>query len=82
MERYGETSEPLSVGVMIEDPQDVLRGNHWDPPPLLPTQVEFAAGSTSETLLIPVPDDQRQVQDSSFKVVVLPSTGYLHSRDR
>ena len=77
VERYGETSEPLSVGVMIEDPQGVLRGNHWDPPPLLPTQVEFAAGSASETLLISVPDDQRQVQGASFKVVVLPSTGYL-----
>ena len=77
VERYGETSEPLSVGVMIEDPQGVLRGNHWDPPPLLPTQVEFAAGSASETLLIPVPDDQRHVQGASFKVVVLPSTDYL-----
>ena len=77
VERYGETSEPLSVGVMIEDPQGVLRGNHWDPPPLLPTQVEFAAGSASETVLIPVPDDQRQVQGASFKVVVLPSTDYL-----
>ena len=75
--RYGETSEPLSVGVKIEDPQGVLRGNHWDPPPLLPTQVEFAAGSASETLLIPVPDDQRHVQGASFKVVVLPSTDYL-----
>ena len=75
--RYGETSEPLSVGVMIEDPQGVLRGNHWDPPPPLPTQVEFAAGSASETLLIPVPDDQRHVQGASFKVVVLPSIGYL-----
>ena len=75
--RYGETSEPLSVGVMIEDPQGVLRGNHWDPPPLLPTQVEFAAGSASETLLISVPDDQRHVQGASFKVVVLPSTDYL-----
>ena len=77
VERYGETSEPLSVGVMIGDPQGVLRGNHWDQPPLLPTQVEFAAGSTSETLLIPVPDDQRHVQGESFKVVVLPSTDYL-----
>ena len=77
VERYGETSEPLSVGVMIEDPQGVLRGNHWDPPPLLPTQVEFAAGSASETLLISVPDDQRHVQGASFKVVVLPSTDYL-----
>ena len=77
VERYGETSEPLSVGVMIEDSQGVLRGNHWDPPPVLPTQVEFAAGSASETLLIPVPDDQRHVQGASFKVVVLPSTDYL-----
>ena len=77
VERYGETSEPLSVSVMIEDPQGVLRGNHWDPPPLLPTQVEFAAGSASETLLIPVPDDQRHVQGASFKVVVLSSTDYL-----
>ena len=75
--RYGETSEPLSVDIMIEDPQEVLRGNHWDPPPLLPTQVEFAAGSTSETLLIPVPNDQRALSNAFFKVIVLPSTDYL-----
>ena len=36
VERYGETSEPLSVGVMIEDPQGVLRGNHWTRLPCSP----------------------------------------------
>ena len=77
LDRYGETSDPLTVGVRIDDPQGALRGNHWDPPPVLPTQVEFAAGSTSEDLFILVPDDQRYLQGASFKVVVLPSTEYL-----
>ena len=77
LDRYGETSDPLTVGVRIDDPQGTLRGNHWDPPPVLPTQVEFAAGSTSEDLFILVPDDQRYLQGASFKVVVLPSTEYL-----
>ena len=77
LDRHGETSDPLTVGVRIDDPQGALRGNHWDPPPVLPTQVEFAAGSTSESLFLLVPDDQRYLQGASFKVVVLPSTEYL-----
>ena len=74
--RYGETTQPLAVGIRVEDPKDLLRGNHWDPPPQLPTQVEFAVGSTSETLSIPVPDDQRLVF-GLFKVVAAPSNDYL-----
>ena len=77
LNRHGETSDPLTVGVRIDDPQGALRGNHWDPPPVHPTQVEFAAGSTTEWLFISVPDDQRYLQGASFKVVVLPSTEYL-----
>ena len=74
--RYGETTQPLAVGIRVEDSKDLLRGNHWDPPPQLPTQVEFAVGSTSETLSIPVPDDRRLVF-GLFKVVVAPSNDYL-----
>ena len=74
--RYGETTQPLAVGIRVEDPKDLFRGNHWDPPPQLPTQVEFAVGSTSETLSIPVPDDRRLVF-GLFKVVVAPSNDYL-----
>ena len=77
LNRHGETSDPLTVGVRIDDPQGALRGNHWDPPPVHPTQVEFAAGSTTESLYLLVPDDQRYLQGASFKVVVLPSTEYL-----
>ena len=75
--RGGETAAPLTVDILVEDPKDVLRGNHWEPVPQIPTQVEFAADSTSETVSIPVPDDQRDMSDESFKVSLVPSADYL-----
>ena len=75
--REGETAQPLTVHLDVDDPSDRLRGNHWDPPPELPTRVEFAAGKTSRNVVIDIPDDQRDAYTDSFKLIVLPSHDYL-----
>ena len=77
--RQGETTQPLTVYLGVDDPSDRLRGNHWDPPPELPTQVEFQADETSRNVTINIPDDQRDpdLYRDSFKLTVLPSYDYL-----
>ena len=78
--RSGETTQPLTVDFQVEDTGGFLRGNDWDPPPQIPNQVAFAANSTSESLSITTPDDQRDLSDSRLKVVVLPSADFLLSQ--
>ena len=75
--RYGDTTQPLTVDILVDDPDGYLRGNHWDPPPDLPTQVTFRANQSGKNLRIPVPDDHRDRPDGSFTVFVLPSFDYL-----
>ena len=73
----GDTTQSLTVDIRVDDPEDLLRGNHWDSPTSIPTQVEFDANSTSTTLTLTAPDDQRDLTDGDVKVWVLPGTGYL-----
>ena len=75
--RGGDTAPAVTVDIRVEDPGNVLRGNHWDPPPQVPTQVDIAAGQTWVTLSMPVPDDLRDIYSDDLKVVVLPSFDYL-----
>ena len=75
--RSGETTQPVTVDLEVDDPSGVLRGNHWDPPPDLPTQVEFGANETSHTLVITAPEDQHDSPKDSFKLMVLPSHDYV-----
>ena len=56
-----------------------MRGNHWEPPPQHPAQIEFRANQSTRKLRLPVPDDQRDTPDGSFRVFVLPSFDYLIS---
>ena len=51
----GDTTQPLSVDIEVSDPGDFLRGDYWDAPPVMPTQVQFGAGSTTQTLDLTVP---------------------------
>ena len=69
----GDTTQPLTIAIRVEDPDGALRGNHWDTPPEMPTQVEFAGNETTKTLRIPLPDDQRDLTDPEVKAVLLPS---------
>ena len=39
--RDGDISESLTVQVQVDDPGEVMRGNHWSPTPTRPTSVEF-----------------------------------------
>ena len=73
----GDTTQPLSVGIEVSDPGDFLRGDFWDAPPVLPTQIQFGAGSTSQTLNLTVPDDRRHLYLDGVTVTVLPSADYL-----
>ena len=73
----GDTTQPLTVDIRVDDPQDFLRGNHWDAAPDIPTQVEFTANALTQTLTLTTPDDQRALTDGNIKVWVLPGTGYL-----
>ena len=75
--RSGVTTQPVTVDLKVDDPSGVLRGNHWDPPPDLPTQVEFGANETSHTLVITAPEDQHDSPRDSFKLTVLPSHDYV-----
>ncbi len=73
----GDATQPLTVNILIDDPDDRLRGNHWDPAPAIPTQVTFPANSTTQTLTLTFPDDQRDLEPAGLvKVYVLPGTGY------
>ena len=73
----GDTTQPLTIDIEVSDPSDFLRGDFWDPPPVLPTQIQFGAGSASETLDLTVPDDRRHLYLDGVTVTVLPSADYL-----
>ena len=73
----GDTTQPLNVDIEISDPGDFLRGDYWDTPPVMPTQVQFGAGSTTQTLDLTVPDDRRHLYLDGVTVTVQPSTDYL-----
>ena len=73
----GLTTQALTVDIRVEDPAAVLLGNHWEPPPQVPTQVVIPAGSTSHEVSLSVPDDLREIPDADLKMVVLPSFDYL-----
>ena len=75
----GHTTLPLTVDVWVDDPNSFLRGDYWNPPPAIPTQVTFPANATSQTLDLAIPDDGRDLPNGAFTVTVLPSTRYLLS---
>ena len=73
----GDTTQPLTVDIEVSDPGDFLRGDFWDTPPMIPTQIQFGAGSTSQTLDLTVPDDRRHLYLDGVTVKILPSADYL-----
>ncbi len=77
--RSGDTSSNLTVTLEYQDVHELLRGNHWEPAPQLPTAVTIPAGATTLDVSIPVPDDQRDVTGNPrlFRLLVVPSDDYL-----
>ena len=73
----GDTTQPLTVNILVDDPDDRLRGNHWDQAPSIPTQITFPANSTTKTITLTFPDDQRDLEPAGLvNVFVLPGTDY------
>ena len=73
----GDTTQPLTVDVEVYDPGDFLRGDYWDAPPVILTQVRFGAGSTSEIVTLDVPDDGRDLLADGVTLDIAPSRDYL-----
>ena len=73
----GDTTQPLTVDVEVYDPGDFLRGDYWDAPPVIPTQVRFGADSTSETISMDIPDDGRDLLSDGVTLDIVPSRDYL-----
>ena len=77
LSRTGDTASTLSVDIEVDDPGGFLRGNHWDSEPTIPTTFTFDANSSSGTLSLAVPDDQRDLADAEITVTVQASANYL-----
>ena len=76
--RSGDTSPEVTVDIRFEDSYELLRGNHWEPAPDLPTAVTIPAGVTTLDVVVPIPDDQRDVPGSKgFFLEIKPSDDYL-----
>ena len=74
----GSTAQDLTVDFQVDDPEDRLRGNHWDPAPVIPTQVVIPAGSTTAAITLTFPDDQRDLPTAGLIVLsILPSASYV-----
>ena len=79
--RTGDTSEALTVHVQVDDPYEVMRGNHWDPAPTRPTSVEFEAGEDTVTLSLETKDDQRDLPAPTLTVALAGGNEGLGSGD-
>ena len=75
--RSGDATRSLTVQVEVDDPSGFLRGDHEDPPPELPNQVQVPAGQTNVSLTLQIPDDARDIPSGSFSVSLPPSGDYL-----
>ena len=74
----GDTTQELTINVGVDDLYDYLRGNQYDPPPNIPSEVIFEANSTTAQMTISPPDDDRDLPPAGLVTVsVLPGTGYL-----
>ena len=73
--RTGDTSRSLAVHVRVDDPGEVMRGNHWAPAPDRPTSVAFGVGDDSVTLSLETKDDQRDIPDQPVSVTITDPAG-------
>ena len=74
--RTGPTTKAVVVNISVTDPGSFLRGNHWRPDPVLPTEATFPADSSTATISLSTKDDLRDIPDNSLTVTVNSGTGY------
>ena len=77
LHRSGDLSADVTVNLRHDDPHELLRGNHWDPPPYYTTEYTIQANDDERDLTLSIPDDQRDVDGQSFTLTVAPSDDYL-----
>ena len=79
--RTGPTTKAVVVNVSVTDPGSFLRGNHWQPDPVLPTEATFEVASSTATISLQTKDDLRDIPDNNLTVTVNPGTGYSTGSD-
>ena len=75
--RTGSTTRAQVVNVSVSDPGSYLRGNHWQPDPVLPTTATFQVGSSTATISLHTKDDLRDIPDNNLTVTVSSGTGHF-----
>ena len=79
--RTGPTTKAVVVNISVTDPGSFLRGNHWRPDPVLPTEATFDVGSGTTTISLSTKDDLRDIPDNELTVTVNSGTGYSTGSD-
>ena len=75
--RTGSATRTEVVNVSVSDPGSYLRGNHWQPDPVLPTTATFQVGSSTATISLQTKDDLRDIPDNNLTVTISSGTGHL-----
>ena len=79
--RTEPTTKAVVVNVSVTDPGSFLRGNHWRPDPVLPTEATFEVASSTATISLQTKDDLRDIPDNNLTVTVNSGTGYSTASD-
>ena len=79
--RTGPTTKAVVVNVSVSDPGSFLRGNHWQPNPVLPTEAIFEVESSTTTISLQTKDDLRDIPDNNLTVTVNSGIGYSTASD-
>ena len=74
--RTGPTTKAVVVNVSVTDPGSFLRGDHWQPDPVLPTEATFEVASSTTTISLQTKDDLRDIPDNNLTVTVNSGIGY------
>ena len=77
----GPTTKAVVVNVSVSDPGSFLRGNHWQPNPVLPTEAIFEVESSTTTISLQTKDDLRDIPDNNLTVTVNSGIGYSTASD-
>ena len=79
--RTGPTTKAVVVNVSVSDPGSFLRGNHWQPNPVLPTEAIFEVESSTTMIPLQTKDDLRDIPDNNLTVTVNSGIGYSTASD-
>ena len=79
--RTSPTTKAVVVNVSVSDPGSFLRGNHWQPNPVLPTEAIFEVESSTTTISLQTKDDLRDIPDNNLTVTVNSGIGYSTASD-